>query len=66
LWRLWSPEWSFGDATYARTAASFSNPDFVEAVIHSYRHRYALVPGVGHNPPQEAPQAFAAAIRALL
>ncbi|WP_431282087.1 alpha/beta fold hydrolase [Humitalea sp. 24SJ18S-53] len=120
LWRLWSPEWAFGDATYAETAASFANPDFVAVVVHSYRHRYGLVPGdpaveaiearlarrpvigvptisleggadgvsapggtaagdprfgdlrachvlpgIGHNLPQEAPAAFAAAIRAL-
>jgi pimeloyl-ACP methyl ester carboxylesterase len=45
LWRQWSPQWSFDDATYARTAASFDNPDFVPVVIHSYRHRYGLVPG---------------------
>ena len=45
LWRLWSPSWAFDDATYERTAASFDNPDFVEVVIHSYRHRYALAPG---------------------
>ena len=45
LWRLWSPNWRFDDATYDRTAASFDNPDFVEVVIHSYRHRYGLVPG---------------------
>jgi pimeloyl-ACP methyl ester carboxylesterase len=24
---------------------SFDNPDFVDVVIHSYRHRYALVAG---------------------
>jgi pimeloyl-ACP methyl ester carboxylesterase len=117
LWQLWSPSWTFEDATYARTAASFDNPDFVEVVIHSYRHRYGLAPGdpalegtekllaarpqiavptvvlhgvdnnvapvksseahaglftgaferlvvprVGHNVPQEAPQEFAAAV----
>jgi pimeloyl-ACP methyl ester carboxylesterase len=45
LWRLWSPNWQFDETTYARTAASFDNPDFVEVVIHSYRHRYGLVPG---------------------
>jgi pimeloyl-ACP methyl ester carboxylesterase len=118
LWRLWSPEWRFDDATYERSADSFDNPDFVEVVIHSYRHRYALVdgdpavaeierrlatqppitvpaitldgdadgvmppggtahhasrftgrhehrvvtPGIGHNLPQEAPEAFAEAM----
>jgi pimeloyl-ACP methyl ester carboxylesterase len=45
LWRLWSPNWRFDDATFERTAPSFDNPDFVEIVIHSYRHRYGLVPG---------------------
>lgn len=45
LWRLWSPNWRFDDATYDRTAASFDNPDFVAVVIHSYRHRFGLVPG---------------------
>lgn len=45
LWRMWSPKWDFDDGTFARTAASFDNPDFVEVVIHSYRHRFGLVPG---------------------
>lgn len=118
LWRLWSPEWRFDDATYERSAASFDNPDFVDVVIQSYRHRYALAagdpavaeverrlaaqppitvpaimldgdadgvmppegtagharhftsrhehriiaPGIGHNLPQEAPDAFADAV----
>lgn len=121
LWRLWSPTWQFDDATYDRTAASFENPDFVEVVVHSYRHRFGLVagdpameatekqlaaqpripvptvvlhghdngvapvgtserhaarftgpfdrrviPGVGHNVPQEAPEQFAAAVLSLL
>ncbi len=117
LWTLWSPTWRFDEETYARSAIAFENPDFVEVVIHSYRHRYALVdgdplfdemerrlagtppitvptitlegdadgvtpvsgkpadpsrfsgrhenriiPNVGHNLPQEAPEAFAAAV----
>ena len=121
LWRLWSPSWRFDEATYARTAASFENSDFVAVVIHSYRHRFALVPGdstvedterrlatqppitvpaitlhgsdngvspvasserharhftgayerrvvpgVGHNVPQEAPREFAAAVLSLV
>ncbi len=45
LWRMWSPKWPFDDATFDRSAAAFDNPDFVEVVIHSYRHRYGLVPG---------------------
>jgi pimeloyl-ACP methyl ester carboxylesterase len=121
LWRLWSPNWEFDDQTYARTVGSFDNPDFVEVVIHSYRHRFGLVAGdpaleeterrlaaltaiavptvalygggdgvrgppavidrdahfqsrysgqliprVGHNLPQEAPEEFAKAIISLL
>ena len=45
LWRLWSPSWAFDDATFERSAAAFDNPDFVDVVIHSYRHRFGLVPG---------------------
>jgi pimeloyl-ACP methyl ester carboxylesterase len=45
LWQLWSPTWKFDDATYDRTAASFDNPDFVDVVIHSYRHRFGYAPG---------------------
>jgi pimeloyl-ACP methyl ester carboxylesterase len=121
LWRLWSPSWAFDDAVYAQTALSFDNPDFVDVVIHSYRHRFGyapgdpafealerqlarqptiavptislcgaddgvgpppevdgdahrftgayerrLLPGVGHNIPQEAPDAARAALLALL
>ena len=121
LWRLWSPEWRFDEATFERSAASFDNPDFVDVVIQSYRHRngYApgdpalddieaqlarrptittptivlhgghdgvgpaeqserhhryftgpyqrrVLPGIGHNVPQEAPAAFVAALRDLL
>jgi len=39
LWQQWSPTWKFSDATYDKTAPSFDNPDFVDCVIHSYRHR---------------------------
>ena len=121
LWQLWSPSWRFDEATYQRTAASFDNPDFVEVVIHSYRHRFGLAPGdpilepteerlarspsitvptvvlhgadngvapargsegqgrlfvgryvrrviplVGHNVPQEAPEEFASAVLSLI
>jgi len=120
LWRMWSPNWAFDDATFDRTAGAFDNPDFVDVVIHSYRHRTGNVAGdpryaavearlaaqpnidvpaidlhgaadgvtpvgsseghgkhftaayqrrvlenVGHNVPQEAPQAFADAILQL-
>jgi len=51
LWELWSPNWHFDDATFERTAASFDNPDFVEVVIQSYRHRFGLAPG---DPSLEA------------
>ena len=45
LWELWSPNYRFTDADYAKTAASFDNPDFVAVVIQSYRHRYGNAPG---------------------
>jgi pimeloyl-ACP methyl ester carboxylesterase len=45
LWQQWSPHWDFDDATYARSAVAFDNPDFVDVVIHSYRVRFGLVEG---------------------
>ena len=117
IWQLASPKWNFDDATFDRSAASFSNPDHVAIAIHNYRWRLGLaegepkyaeferrlaeapaisVPtitmegdangaphrpaeayakkfsgayehrvitgGIGHNLPQEAPQAFAQAV----
>jgi pimeloyl-ACP methyl ester carboxylesterase len=117
IWQTASPRWEFDDATFARSAAAFDNPDHVDIVIHNYRWRLGLadgerkyddlekrlatapvitVPtitmegdangafhvdpsayakkftgkyehrnltgGIGHNLPQEAPQAFTQAI----
>ncbi|HEY4324250.1 MAG TPA: alpha/beta hydrolase [Mucilaginibacter sp.] len=117
IWQLASPKWTFDQATFDRSAASFDNPDHVAIVIHNYRWRLSLakgelkydkwetqlakspvitVPtitlegdangaphpaptayrdkfsgkytnhiltgGIGHNLPQEAPQAFADAV----
>jgi pimeloyl-ACP methyl ester carboxylesterase len=45
LWRLWSPDWAFSDAEFEASAADFQNPDHVAVVIHSYRHRFGVVPG---------------------
>ena len=45
LWRQWSPNWHFDDATFDRTALAHDNPDYVDVVIHSYRHRYGLADG---------------------
>ena len=117
IWQTASPKWAFGEATFARSAAAFDNPDHVDIVVHNYRWRLGLaqgeakydalearlgafpeiaVPtitmegdangaphpapetyakkftgryehrlvsgGIGHNLPQEAPQAFAQAV----
>jgi len=45
LWDTWSPGWQYTDAAYDRSAPSFDNPDFVDVVIHSYRHRHGNAPG---------------------
>jgi pimeloyl-ACP methyl ester carboxylesterase len=121
LWRLWSPSWAFDEATFEASATAFDNPDFVDVVVHSYRHRFGYVagdpslapieqalaklpsiqvptialcgaddgvsratqadthahrftgryerrvlPGVGHNVPQEAPGETLAALRDIL
>ena len=54
LWQLWSPNMPFDDATYDRTARSFDNPDFVDVVVHSYRHRHRAAPGDPALEPIEA------------
>jgi pimeloyl-ACP methyl ester carboxylesterase len=121
LWEQWSPNWAFDDANFERTAVAHDNPDYVDVVIHSYRHRFGLadgdpryadiqrrlaalpaitvpaitldgdgdgvapatdgaaqagkftgrrihhvIPGAGHNLPQEEPEAFAAAVMELI
>jgi pimeloyl-ACP methyl ester carboxylesterase len=45
LWDTWSPEWTYTDEAYARSAPSFDNPDFVPVTVHSYRHRQLNAPG---------------------
>jgi pimeloyl-ACP methyl ester carboxylesterase len=45
IWQIASPKWKFDDATYARTAASFNNPDHVKIVIHNYRWRLSIAEG---------------------
>lgn len=117
LWLRNSPTWRFGEATLDRHARAFDTPDYVDVVIHSYRHRlghadgypayadverrlaalppipvptitldgdadgvvpatdgsaaaarftgrrqHRVVPGAGHNLPEEAPHAFADAV----
>jgi pimeloyl-ACP methyl ester carboxylesterase len=121
LWAQWSPNWAFDDACFERTAVAYDNPDYVDVVIHSYRHRFGLaesdphyadiqcklealpvitvptitmdgagdgvisstdgtasagkfaarrghrvIPVAGHNLPQEAPEAFVAAVMELI
>ena len=45
LWTQWSPNWPFDDAGFERTAVAHDNPDYVDVVIHSYRHRFGLADG---------------------
>ena len=45
MWSTFSPTWSFDDDTYARTAASLDNPDFVAVVLHSYAYRIGAASG---------------------
>jgi len=53
LWEEWSPAWPFDEETFARSAASFENPDFVPVVIHCYRHSFGLHPGDSALQPLE-------------
>ena len=51
LRRTWSPSWAGAEASFPLSAASFDNEDFVDVVIHSYRHRFGAVAG---DPELEA------------
>src|SRR6202012_4997085 len=45
---------SFTDDEFSATATSFDNPDFVDVVVHSYRHRYGLAAGApAYQDPQD-------------
>lgn len=44
LWETWAPSLDFSDATFATTAASWDNPDWVEITLHSYRYRWGGAP----------------------
>ncbi|MFL5285981.1 MAG: alpha/beta fold hydrolase [Rhodopila sp.] len=63
LWKLWSPNWDSGDATFAATAPSFDNPDFVDVTVQSYRHRYGNAPG---DPAHDALEASLAGQPAIV
>jgi pimeloyl-ACP methyl ester carboxylesterase len=57
LWRLWSPRWNFADLVFEQTVGSFDNADFLDVVIHSYRHRFG---GVAGDPSLDAIEALLA------
>ena len=40
MWVDWSPPGWFDEATFARTAAAWENPDWVDVTLHSYRARW--------------------------
>ena len=42
IWHTASPQWTFDDETFDRSAASFDNPDHVDIVIHNYRWRLGI------------------------
>jgi len=52
LWAEWAPGRPLEG--FDLTAPSFDNPDFVDIVIHSYRHRFGLVAG---DPAYDAVEA---------
>ncbi len=62
LWIRNSPNWRFDEATLDRHASSFENPDYVDVVIHSYRHRLGLAAGY---PPYEDVERRLAALPAI-
>jgi pimeloyl-ACP methyl ester carboxylesterase len=62
IWRTASPTWGFDEATFARSAAAFDNPDHVAITIHNYRWRLALAEGEARYDAYERRLAQAPAI----
>jgi pimeloyl-ACP methyl ester carboxylesterase len=58
LWVRNSPTWRFDEATLNRHASAFDNPDYVDVVIHSYRHRLGLADG--YSPYEDVERRLAA------
>ena len=58
IWTRNSPNWHFDEATLDRHTAAFDNPDYVDVVIHSYRHRLGTAPG--YAPYEEVERRLAA------
>jgi pimeloyl-ACP methyl ester carboxylesterase len=58
IWTRNSPDWQFDQATLDRAAVAFDNPDYVDVVLHSYRHRLGLAPD--HSPYHEIEDRLAA------
>ncbi len=40
MWENWAPKGWFDEATFAATSRSFTNPDWVDVTLHSYRARW--------------------------
>jgi len=62
IWTRNSPNWQFDQQTFDRAAAAFDNPDFVDVVLHSYRHRLGYAPSY---PPYDEIEAQLAAQPAI-
>ncbi len=58
LWQRNSPTWRFDEPTLDRHTSAFDNPDYVDVVIHSYRHRLGLA--VGYAPYEDVEKRLAA------
>ncbi|MFD7923432.1 alpha/beta fold hydrolase [Streptomyces sp. NPDC059740] len=63
VWDTVSPTWDFDDATFARTATAFENPDYADIVVHNYRWRLGLADGERHYDRYEKLLAARPAIR---
>jgi pimeloyl-ACP methyl ester carboxylesterase len=62
IWRRNSPKWAFDMADLDRAAEAFDNPDYVDVVIHSYRHRLGHAAGAPEYAEAEAALAGSPAI----
>ncbi|MCP2040531.1 pimeloyl-ACP methyl ester carboxylesterase [Neisseria sp. HSC-16F19] len=54
MWDTWSPQGWYREADFIEAAAAFAGDDWVETVLHSYRHRWNFVAGDSSYDADEA------------
>jgi pimeloyl-ACP methyl ester carboxylesterase len=53
MWDTWSPQGWYSEAEFEYASKAFSNPDWAEITLHSYRHRWGHAKGFAEYAKEE-------------